>query len=48
MAGIDVEAWADELRQRFPEAQKVDVLDPARIAAQMTATPPPCPPSGER
>ncbi|OLZ53884.1 permease-like cell division protein FtsX [Amycolatopsis keratiniphila] len=46
--GTDVGGWADELRQRFPKAQKVDVLDPARIAAQMTTTPPPCPPSGER
>ncbi|UUV33624.1 permease-like cell division protein FtsX [Amycolatopsis roodepoortensis] len=48
VAGTDVEAWANELRQRFPEAKNVDVLDPARIAAQLTATPPPCPPSGER
>ncbi|MFI0798550.1 permease-like cell division protein FtsX [Amycolatopsis lurida] len=48
VAGIDVEAWANELRQRFPKAEKVDVLDPARIAAQLTTTPPPCPPSGER
>ncbi|MFE6617472.1 permease-like cell division protein FtsX [Amycolatopsis sp. NPDC057786] len=48
VAGTDVEGWANELRQRFPDAEKVDVLDPARIAAQMTTTPPPCPPSGER
>ncbi|WP_410649321.1 permease-like cell division protein FtsX [Amycolatopsis sp. cmx-4-54] len=48
VAGTDVEAWANELRQRFPKAEKVEVLDPARIAAQMTTTPPPCPPSGER
>ncbi|MFD5245368.1 permease-like cell division protein FtsX [Amycolatopsis sp. NPDC058340] len=48
VAGTDVQAWAGELRQRFPKAEKVDVLDPARIAAQLTTTPPPCPPSGER
>lgn len=48
VAGTDVEVWANELRRRFPRAEKVDVLDPARIAAQMTTTPPPCPPSGER
>ncbi|UMP03984.1 permease-like cell division protein FtsX [Amycolatopsis sp. EV170708-02-1] len=48
VAGTDVPAWADELRQRFPKAKKVDVLDPARIAAQLTTTPSPCPPSGER
>lgn len=48
VAGTDVEGWANELRQRFPGVEKVDVLDPARIAAQMTTTPPPCPPSGER
>ncbi|MEU3626672.1 permease-like cell division protein FtsX [Amycolatopsis coloradensis] len=48
VAGTDPEAWAADLRQRFPEAEKVDVLDPAPIAARMKVTPPPCPPSGER
>ncbi|HET6287905.1 MAG TPA: permease-like cell division protein FtsX [Amycolatopsis sp.] len=48
VAGTDFPALADELRRRFPEAQKVDVLDPAAIAAEMTVTPPPCPPEGER
>ncbi|MER6670880.1 permease-like cell division protein FtsX [Amycolatopsis japonica] len=48
LAGTDAEGWANELRQRFPKAEKVDVLDPARIAAQLTTTPPSCPPSGER
>ncbi|WP_414937557.1 permease-like cell division protein FtsX [Amycolatopsis sp. cmx-11-51] len=48
VTGTDPEAWAADLRQRFPKATKVDVLDPAPIAARMKVTPPPCPPSGER
>ncbi|MFC3448983.1 permease-like cell division protein FtsX [Amycolatopsis speibonae] len=48
VAGTDPEAWANELRQRFPEAKKVDVLDPATVAAKLNTTPPPCPPEGER
>ncbi|MEV7555104.1 permease-like cell division protein FtsX [Amycolatopsis sp. NPDC089917] len=48
VAGTDPEAWANELRRRFPEAKKVDVLDPAGLAAKMKTTLPPCPPEGER
>jgi hypothetical protein len=46
--GTDPEGWAAELRQRFPQATGVDVLDPAPIARQMKTTLPPCPPNGER
>ncbi|MFI6306601.1 permease-like cell division protein FtsX [Amycolatopsis thailandensis] len=48
VAGTDPETWAKELRQRLPEATKVDILDPAGVAAKMKTTPPPCPPEGER
>ncbi|MFK0251754.1 permease-like cell division protein FtsX [Amycolatopsis azurea] len=48
VAGTDPEAWANELRQRLPEATKVDVLDPAAAAAQLKTTTTPCPPEGER
>ncbi|ANN16687.1 hypothetical protein SD37_14155 [Amycolatopsis orientalis] len=48
VAGTDAEAWAKDLRQRFPQAEKVEVLDPAPIAEQMKTTLPPCPPGGER
>jgi len=48
VAGTDPETWANELRQRLPEATKVDVLDPVAAAAKMKTTTPPCPPEGER
>ncbi|GAA4527196.1 permease-like cell division protein FtsX [Amycolatopsis samaneae] len=47
--GVNLEEWAAELRGRYPEAKKVDVLDLAHLPPGLPtpATMPSCPPSGE-
>lgn len=48
VAGTDLAAWENELRQRFPEASKVQVNDQKRFVAELptSVSLPPCPPGG--